>query len=227
MNYAIILAGGIGTRMNAPIPKQFLIIGRKPILIHTIETFLNNSNVDNIIVVCINEWIDEARKLINHYFKGKDIKVITGGSNRTESILNGLNYIKENYGLNDDDIVLTHDSVRPFLTNDIINDNINDCIKYGAVTTAVKAVDTMLVSEDSKIIKNVPKRATMFHAQTPQTFKAKELYSLICNESDLGDFTDLCGLYLKNNKEVHLVNGVQNNFKITTREDLDNANNII
>ena len=69
MNYAIILAGGVGSRMNAPIPKQFLVIGNKPILIHTIEEFKKNSNIDYIIVVCIESWVDEARKLVNTYFK--------------------------------------------------------------------------------------------------------------------------------------------------------------
>ena len=121
MNYAIILAGGVGSRMNAPIPKQFLVIGNKPILIHTIEEFKKNSNIDYIIVVCIESWVDEARKLVNTYFKNSDIKVISGGSNRTDSVLKGLNYINSNYGINDDDIVLTHDSVRPFITQDIIN----------------------------------------------------------------------------------------------------------
>ena len=226
MNYAIILAGGVGSRMNAPIPKQFLVIGNKPILIHTIEEFKKNSNIDYIIVVCIESWVDEARKLVNTYFKNSDIKVISGGNNRTDSVLKGLNYINSNYGINDDDIVLTHDSVRPFITQDIINNNINECIKHGSVTTAVKAVDTILVCDNNKIV-NVPVRDTMFHAQTPQTFKAKDLYELIKKEDDLSSFTDLCGLYLKHNKDVYIVNGVQNNFKITTREDLDCANNIL
>ena len=104
--------------------------------------------------------------------------------------------------------------------------NINECIKHGGVTTAVKAVDTILICDNNKIV-NVPVRDTMFHAQTPQTFKAKDLYELIKKEDDLSLFTDLCGLYLKHNKEVYIVNGVQNNFKITTREDLDCANNIL
>ena len=142
MIYAEILAGGKGTRMgNTEMPKQFLKIGEKPIIIHTLETFLVNTKINKVIVQTPSQWIQHTNDFINKYIP-KDmieiIKVCAGGSDRNESIMNGIKFIESNYGIKEDDVIVTHDAVRPFLTHRIIeetdqgyitkgdNNNVND-----------------------------------------------------------------------------------------------------
>ena len=183
MIFGVILAGGIGSRMgNVEKPKQFLTIGSKPIIIHTIEKFYANSRFEKIIVLCPNQWINHTKNLIRKDFKNTDrIVVIEGGDTRNETIMNSIRYIEKEYGLDDDTIIVTHDSVRPFLTHRIIEDNINYAIKYGACDTVIPASDTIVESKGHAVISNIPDRSIMYQGQTPQSFKAKRLKGACMN----------------------------------------------
>ncbi len=182
MIYAEILAGGRGSRMgNTDMTKQFLLIGSRPIIIHTLERFLLNDRINKIIVVTPREWIQHTIDLIKKYIpldKQEYIEVCKGGSDRNESIMSGIRHIQNNFGINDDDIIITHDAVRPFITHRIINDNIDMAIDYGATDTVIPAFDTIVESIDNNFINSIPIRNHMYQGQTPQPFKIKKIINL-------------------------------------------------
>ncbi|MBP1890157.1 2-C-methyl-D-erythritol 4-phosphate cytidylyltransferase [Clostridium moniliforme] len=233
MIYAEILAGGKGTRMgNTEMPKQFLKIGDKPIIIHTVETFLLNVRFNKIIITTPKQWIQHTNDLMNKYIpeslRGK-IAVCAGGSDRNESIMSGIRYIEEEFGINEEDIIVTHDAVRPFLTHRIINDNIDAALEIGACDTVVPAFDTIVESVNGKVISDIPRRDFMYQGQTPQSFNIKQLIKLYNSLSDDEKkiLTDAAKIFVVKGKEVKLVQGEVFNMKITTPYDLKLANALV
>lgn len=231
MIYAEILAGGKGTRMgNTEMPKQFLMLGDKPIFIHTIEQFILNRRVEKVLICCPEQWLAYTRDTIKKYISdASKVVVVKGGETRNDTILNGIQYIEENHGLNDDDIILTHDAVRPFLTQRIIDDNIDGALKYGAVDTVVEAFDTIVQSKDGQIIYDIPVRSEMYQGQTPQSFNIKKLLAFFnsLTEDEKAILTDACKALVMKGTDVHLVRGEVYNMKITTQYDLKVANGLI
>ena len=231
MIYAEVLAGGSGKRFgNNDLPKQFMMLSEKPIIIHTIEQFVINKDVDKIIVCTSKNWISYTEDLIKKYIKNNEnIEVTAGGSTRNESIINGCKYIEKKYGINDDDIIITHDAVRPFINQRIIEDNIKACKKGVAVDTVIPATDTIIKSESNKEISSIPNRNSLYYGQTPQTFNILELMdlysSLAGDEKDI--LTDACKIFILKNKPVKIVMGETFNIKITTVFDLKIANAIV
>lgn len=233
MIYAEILAGGKGTRMgNTDMPKQFLSIGNKPILIHTIEQFLLVNRINSLIVVTPIKWIEHTNDIIKKYIPStlrNKIYVCEGGKDRSSSIINGIKFIEKNFSINDDDIIITHDAVRPFVTNRIINDNIDIALEYGATDTVIPAVDTIVESSDNDIITYIPQRKFMYQGQTPQSFNIKEFlstYETLSEEEKLS-LTDAAKIFVLKGKNVKLVDGEIFNIKITTTYDLKLANILI
>lgn len=231
MIYAEILAGGKGTRMgNIHMPKQFLSLNGKPIIIHTIEKFMLNDRFDKILVMSPKEWMNHTKDIINKYIGTYDrIVVLEGGSERNETIMNGIRYIEENYGIFDNDVIVTHDSVRPFLTHRIIEENIDGTLTYGAVDTVIEAIDTIVQSIDGETISDIPVRNTMYQGQTPQSFNIKKLvhYYETLTEEQKEILTDACKIFALNGEKVRLVRGEVFNIKITTPYDLKVANAFI
>lgn len=231
MIFAVILAGGNGTRMgNVGKPKQFLSLGNKPIIIHTIEKFHINQNFDGIIVLSPKNWISHTEDLISKYITNSEsIKVIEGGNLRNDTIMNGISYIEENFDIDDESVIVTHDSVRPFLTHRIIEENIKYANEYGACDTVIPATDTIVESEDEKFIDSIPNRKNMYQGQTPQSFKINKLKNLYKNlhEDEKGILTDACKIFSMNNEKVFLVKGEITNIKITYPYDLKVANSIL
>ena len=231
MIYAEILAGGKGTRMgNTEMPKQFLMIGKKPIFVHTVEQFILNKRIEKVLICCPEKWMAYTKDLVKKYIKDTSkIVVVKGGATRNETILNGCHYIEETFGIQDDDIILTHDAVRPFLTQRIIDDNIDGAIQYGAVDTVVEAFDTIVHSKDGKIITDIPVRSEMYQGQTPQSFNIKLLMSFFASlsEEEKDILTDACKALVMKGTDVYLVRGEVSNIKITTQYDLKVANGLI
>ncbi|MCM3668094.1 2-C-methyl-D-erythritol 4-phosphate cytidylyltransferase [Mesobacillus maritimus] len=231
MIYAEILAGGKGTRMgNVNMPKQFLTLNKKPIIIHTLEKFLLNAKFDKILVVTPKEWMNYTKDILNKFLgENNRVVVLEGGADRNESIMNGIKYIEDTVGLFDDDYIVTHDSVRPFLTHRIIEENIEQVKKYKAVDTVIEAIDTIIESEDHDFITNIPNRNIMYQGQTPQSFHIKTLtsyYDKLTTEQkeQLTDACKICSLF---GEKVKIVKGEVFNIKITTPYDLKVANAII
>lgn len=231
MIYAEILAGGKGTRMgNTAMPKQFLMLGDKPIFIHTVEQFLLNTKVEKILICTPKKWMAYTNDTLKKYIVNREkIVVVAGGASRNDTIMNGIKYIEDNYGLNDDDVILTHDAVRPFLTQRIIDDNIEGALKYGATDTVVEAFDTIVHSKDGKIITDIPVRSEMYQGQTPQSFNIKLLKSFFesLTEEEKDILTDACKALVMKGTDVHLVRGEGYNMKITTQYDLKVANGLV
>lgn len=231
MIYAEILAGGKGTRMgNVNMPKQFLPLNNKPIIIHTIEKFILNDRFEKIIVVSPKDWINHTKDIIRKHIGQIDrLVVVEGGKDRNESIMNGIKYIEKTVGIKDDDVIVTHDSVRPFLTHRIIEENIDFALKYGAVDTVIEATDTIVQSEDGEIISNIPVRSTMFLGQTPQSFNIKKLvtYYNELDEIQKRILTDACKICALQGDKVKIVKGEVFNIKVTTPYDLKVADAII
>ncbi len=231
MIYGMILAGGSGTRMgNSDLPKQFLNIGDKPILIHTLEQFIVNKAIDKTIICVPEVWLNYARDLVNeHLGEVADLYFVVGGETRNETIVNGCKFISAEFGTKDADVIVTHDAVRPFINQRILEDNIAAIEQCEAVDTAVPAFDTIVASKDGVFISEVPLRSEMFQGQTPQTFKLNkfmELYaSLSAEEKAL--LTDACKIFFLKCEKVKIVAGELSNIKITTLYDLKLANAII
>lgn len=242
MVFGVILAGGVGSRMgNMEKPKQFLKIGGKPILIHTIEKFIVHDAFEKIIVLCPKEWMEHTKNMIKRYLgesayginahgvNAHDIKVLEGGITRNETIMNSIAYIEEEYGLEEDTLVVTHDSVRPFLTYRIIEENIRYAMEYGACDTVIPATDTIVNSDDGQCITSVPDRTKMYQGQTPQTFRAKKLkelyYSLTEEEKKI--LTDASKIFVIKGEKVYLVEGEVYNIKITYPYDMRVAESLL
>src|SRR5699024_3231924 len=231
MIYAGILAGGIGSRMgNVPLPKQFLDLDNKPIIVHTVEKFLLESKFKKVIIATPEKWIEHTNNiLLNYGVDSNKVEVIQGGTDRNETIMNILNYIENKYGIDDDSIIVTHDAVRPFLTHRIISENIEYAQKYGAVDTVINAIDTIVESANGELISEIPVRKYMYQGQTPQSFNIKllkEKYIKLNNEQK-SILTDACKILVEQGVDVHLVKGEAFNIKITTPYDLKIANSII
>ncbi len=230
MIFAVICAGGVGTRMGGKLPKQYMNIGEKPIILHTIEKFLVNDSFEKIIVLCPKAWVNHTEDVVRKCLKINDrIIVLEGGESRNDTIMNSISYIEREYGLDDDTVIVTHDSVRPFVTHRIIEENIEFTEKYGACDTVIPATDTIVESIDSIKISGIPERKNMYQGQTPQSFKAKklkELYnSLTDNEKEI--LTDAAKIYVLKNEPIYLVNGEVFNIKITYPYDLQVAETLI
>lgn len=226
MIFGAILAGGTGSRMGLTnMPKQFLELGDKPIIIHTLQKFLLNLKFDVIYLGIHENWTGYMEDLIEKYIADEEnkkrIKIISGGIDRNSTIMNIVEDIEENYTLNSEDVIVTHDAVRPFITSRILEENIEMSLKYGACDTVIPAIDTIVVSENNKIIKEIPNRQYMYQGQTPQSFKILELKKLYneLSKEEKEILTDACKIFMIKGKEVHLVRGEISNLKITTQED--------
>ncbi len=224
MIYAVIAAGGIGSRMgNVEKPKQYITLKDKPIIAHTVEKFYVSDCFKKVIILCPEQWVNYTKEILQKYLPADDrVVVLQGGSTRNETIMNAIKHIEETDGLDDETIIVTHDAVRPFVSARIINENIEGAIKYGATDTVVPATDTIVESQNGATISNIPDRSKLYQGQTPQAFKAKLLkdlyYSLTEEEKDI--LTDACKIFSMKGYDVHLIDGEVHNIKITYPYDL-------
>lgn len=229
--YGVILAGGQGTRMgNSDKPKQFLEVGKRPILIHTVEKFAVNPDFHRIIVLAPKQWLAYTKDIIRKYIRQcGNIVVIEGGSTRNETIMNAIQYIEDEGCLTEETLIVTHDSVRPFVSYRIIEENIRYARECGACDTVIPASDTIVESRDGSFISSIPERKKMYQGQTPQSFKAKRLREIYqsLTEEEKEILTDACKIYVLKNEPVHLVEGEVSNIKITYPHDLRVAEAIL
>jgi len=230
MIYGAILAGGIGSRMGNEKPKQYINIGGKPIILHTIEKFVLCDEFEEILILCPKDWVEYTKGLISKYIDAADkVKVIEGGDTRNETIQNAISYIEAAGNLDENTVIVTHDAVRPFVTYRIIKDNIEAAQKYGACDTVVPATDTIVESQDGTVISAIPDRAKLYQGQTPQSFKALKLQQLYRSLTD-GEkeiLTDAAKIFVIKGEPVELVRGEIYNVKITYQYDLTVAEGLL
>lgn len=222
MNIAIIFASGKGTRMGTEIPKQFLEIYGKPILIHTLELFQYHNQIDKIYISTLEEYIPYVKKIVDFFRITKVKGVVKGGETAQDSIYNCLKIAEnENDG---NSIVLLHDGVRPFLSADVITSNIECVKKYGNAITSIPAYETIMTSKDQKIIDEVTIRKETFIGQAPQSFYLKDILEahekIRKRENKYENMVDACTIVRTLGGKTHLVEGNRGNIKITTPEDV-------
>lgn len=226
-NIAVILAGGSGKRMGGPVPKQFLTLGGKPIIQHSIEAFENNSNINEICIIIHADFIQEITDIVqqNHIEKVKH--VLPGGKERSDSSLAAINAYKNDSNVN----LIFHDAVRPFVTTEIIDSIIQELNTGKSVAVAIPTVDTIFQIDDNNRIVSVPKRDLLRRAQTPQAFSykvIKEAYEIALKDANFVA-TDDCGVVLKYlpNESIFIVDGDESNIKITFEQDLVQGEQIL
>lgn len=223
--FAAVLAGGSGTRMGNPDkPKQFWMLGNRPILVQTVEKFCVSGGFEKVIVLCPQTWLRQTQDIVDRYLPhfADGIAVVAGGAQRNDTVMNAVGYIEEHFGLDEETIIVTHDAVRPFVTHRVIQENIEAVRKYGACDTVVPASDTIVSSADGKTISSIPNRAECYQGQTPQSFRAARLMRLFeeLDASEREMLTDACKILVLKGEPVAMVRGDVSNIKITYPNDM-------
>ena len=219
MIFGALLAGGVGSRMNIEsMPKQFLPLGSKPVFVHTLQKFQMVSRFDAIYVGVHKDWLDFARESAAEASLGSvPVHIVAGGEDRNGTIMSIIAGIEERYGAVDDAVIVTHDSVRPFVKVSTIEANISALADCDACDTVIPATDTIVESDKGLFIDSIPERRRMFQGQTPQSFRIgalKEVYGRL-SEDDRRILTDACKMFVMANRPVKLVEGDVTNIKLT------------
>lgn len=214
MNFAIIVAAGNGTRFGAGVPKQFLEIGGKPVIVHALEKFENCAEIDEIILVLSAAEIDNFRRLAAEYKLSKLMKIVAGGDTRASSVLNGLNAVDAERAA----VIAVHDGARPLVTVAEISAVIAKAQEAGAACLVAPVIDTIKEIDGGAIVGTVD-RNRLRRALTPQAFRYEILRRAFA-QSDLSAATDECFLVEKLGCRIAAVEGSARNIKITHREDL-------
>ena len=221
MNIAVIFAGGSGQRMRSKdIPKQFLELHQKPIIIYTLEQFEKHPNIDAIVIACKEDWIDYLKNLVYKYRIEKIRRIVPGGETGQMSIYHGLIAAQEiSHG--EQSIVLIHDGVRPLINDQLITDNINSVKAHGSAITTAIVKETILVVNGNEEIEQVPNRSKSRVAKAPQSFWLDEIIAVHHKAQDEGEknFIDSCTMMKYYGHSLYLVDGPYENIKITTPDD--------
>lgn len=233
MIYAAILAGGIGKRMERhSIPKQFIAIMGTPIIVLSVREFLKNSRFEKIYIAVHKDWANYLKELLGRSFSKEEnerIEIVNGGKERLDSFINVMNAIIAVRGLNKEDVLICHDSVRPFVRQKMIDDCIDATLEDGIALTVVPTTDTIHVAHDKKYIDGTLDRNGLYNGQNPSGFNICLLKDAIDSVSPelRGKFTGTTQLMLKLGYKIRIVKGHTSNFKITTDSDLDIADRIL
>ena len=213
---AVIVAAGKGKRMGTEISKQFLPLGGKEILAHTVQKFEKAKNIRDIILVTGADSLQDVQEMAQEYGWEKIVSIVAGGKERQDSVWNGLQQVAA-----DTEIILIHDGVRPFVTEDILNISIETALEMGGCVAGVPAKDTIKVCDGENIAIATPDRNVLWQIQTPQTFQKERIvkaYEQAKEDGFVGtddaSFAEHCGYPVK------VIMGSYRNIKITTKEDL-------
>lgn len=221
MNIALIIAGGSGQRMHQDIPKQFLTVNEKPVIVYTMEAFQAHADIDSIAVVCIDGWENVLSAYARQFGITKLKHIIPGGDCGQASIRNGVYELEKHYA--PDDIVLIHDAIRPMVSQEIISDCIVKTRKYGNAITVVPCAEAMLQTEEGVVSTGSYPRNRLKRTQTPQAFKIQDICDLHREALEAGITNSVasCTLMIEMGKQVYFSAGSEKNIKLTTVDDLD------
>ncbi len=222
MNIALLTAAGSGTRMHQDIPKQFLHVENKPIIIHTMEAFQKHPSIDAILVVTLESWSSVLWAYSKQFNISKLKWVVTGGETGQDSIYNGLAYLENEFNNTENIVVTVHDGNRPFVSSEIISSNLATFEKYGSAVTAIPCQEVVFESEDGISSHISTEREKLFRTQTPHTYKLDDLLAAHreAKEKGITGTAASCMLMEKLGKETYFSMGSELNLKITTLDDL-------
>ena len=219
MNIAVILAGGIGERAQQSVPKQFISINSKPLLVYTLEQFEKAPEIDRICVVTLPKYITAVEKYSTTYSISKMQTVTVGGKTGLESLYNGL----VASDAKSTDLIVIHDGVRPFVTQQIIADNLQVAQKYGLALAATACVETLVhCQSQNNYSTRMIARDGLFRIQTPQTFRADILHTLLDDIKDWHSIKEpsIFALFMKYGGKIYISPSTEKNIKITYVEDV-------
>ena len=221
MNIALIIAGGVGQRTNQDIPKQFININDKPVIIYTLEAFQNHKEIDEIEVICLEGWHDILSAYAKQFNITKLHKIISGGENGQASIRNGVYSISESFS--SDDIILVHDAIRPMISEEIISDCIKVCKEYGSAITSIPCAEAMLYTTDKLQSDKIISRDELLRTQTPQAFSVGKLKAAHEEALKRGITNSVasCTLMIELGEKVYFSKGSEKNIKLTTADDFE------
>lgn len=224
MNIAIVLAAGVGQRMrNSGLPKQFLKLMGKPIVIYTLEKFEQMAEIDKLIIVCHGSYVEYMKTILQQYQIKKETKITVGGKDRQSSIYRGLQMAKEDGG-QADDIVIIHDGVRPLVETSTIHENIRVAKQYGSAVTVHSVTESVVITESEEVNRNdFQKRSATYSMTSPQSFRLNKIIKAYEEIDIKGHFAvpllDAAMVYAQMGEKIHLVQEHGTNIKITTPED--------
>lgn len=221
-NIVLIIAGGVGARMGQDIPKQFINVYDKPVIVYTLEAFQKHPSIDVIEVVCLDGWHDVLWAYAKQFGIAKLENIVSGGKNGQDSIRNGLYDIASRHN-GSDDIVLVHDAIRPMVSNDIISDNIRVCRQYGNAITVVPCTAAMLKTFDSLSTEEQVPRDNLKITQTPQAFFLQDIIAAHKEALEKGITNSVasCTMYIELGRKLYMSAGSEKNLKLTTAEDIE------
>ena len=227
MNTAIILAGGVGSRMGVDRPKQFLMVQDKPIISYCLDIFQKHSEIDNIVIVVSEQWQDFTEEYVQKYGVTKVKGYAPAGKSRQHSIYNGLKCIDKN--VPDTDIVIVHDAARPLVSDQIISDCIKGATDYDGAMPVISVKDTVYQSKDGQEIGCLLKRSELFAGQAPESFKFRKYFDIHnqVTDEEIGATAGSSEIAYRHGMEVRMVKGSERNLKITTIEDLETFETIL
>lgn len=219
-NYVILLAGGVGKRMQSAIPKQFIKVNDKPIIVHTIENFQENPQVEKIVVVCVKSWMEHVTGLVKQYSLSKVEWIIEGGATGHDSIRNGVFFLEDK--INSDDYIIVHDAVRPFLPQKTLDEVIRVAHEKGNASSSIVCHPPIVYKDDSESGTTDIDRERVILTASPQVYK----YSIVlacyskAEKENLHDFTFTSSLLIHCGERVFFAKGSTCNIKITEQEDI-------
>ncbi|WP_303842149.1 2-C-methyl-D-erythritol 4-phosphate cytidylyltransferase [Selenomonas ruminantium] len=220
-NIALIIAGGSGNRMHQDIPKQFITVNERPVIVYTLDAFEKHPEIDAIAVVCIAGWENVLWAYAKQFNIEKLKYVIPGGNNGQESIRNGVMELENHYP--PEDLVLIHDAIRPMVSAEIISDNIRVAREYGNAITVIPCAEAMIQTEDGMVSTGSYPRDRLKRTQTPQAFRIGDICDLHRRALKAGITNSVasCTLKIEMGENVYFSSGSEKNIKLTTVEDID------
>ena len=219
---ALIIAGGVGARMGQDIPKQFINVYDKPVIVYTMEAFQYHPAIDAIEVVCLDDWQGALKAYAKQFGIAKLENVVSGGKNGQDSIRNGLYDIAKRHS-GDEDIVLIHDAIRPMVSREIITDNIRVCRENGNAITVIPCTAAMLKTFDGSSTTDQVPRDNLKITQTPQAFFVKDIVEAHKEALRRGITNSVasCTMYIELGRKLYMSQGSEKNLKLTTTEDIE------
>ena len=227
MNIGLILAGGVGSRMGADRPKQYLIAGGKPIISYALKIFENHNEIQRIVLVADDAWKDYIEEWIEKEEIKKPISFANPGRTRQHSIYNGLKCCAEFAA--EEDVVIVHDAARPLVSDQIISDCISGALEKGGSMPVIPVKDTVYRSVDGNTITNLMNRSEIYAGQAPEGFVFGKYYAIhnAVSDEEIGATNGSSEIAFRHGLEIKLVNGSERNFKITGPEDLERFEQIL
>lgn len=218
---ALLTAGGIGKRMNLDIPKQFIHIENKPLIVYTLEAFQTHPGVDEIIVVCLDGWHDILKSYAKCFNITKLKYIVSGGATNQESIYKGITKLKEY--CSGDSIIIVHDGNRGMVSHEVISDALYTYFEYGSAVAAIPCTEAIYTSSDGKTAKKEIPRKSLYRTQTPHVYSLDKMLwaHKEAKKRNIEDTTATCSLMTMLGEEIHFSKGSEKNIKITTIEDID------